>query len=152
MPLSPGAVDLIRQNLLIVQDGKKPPLVAIGTITAEQCAALNAIRSTHGFPPVTGEVIFAGRHIYKSRVHQDGYTIDEVVEQITSAMSAAAVVNTPNVRNPRPMTGMRNPNGRTDRRGNTIHDEAVFECTTHHPRPELFSVIPKGDTIKPKGA
>jgi hypothetical protein len=31
-----------------------------------------------------------------------------------------------------------------------VKDLAVLECTAHHPRPELFSVMPKGDKNKPK--
>ena len=49
-----------------------------------------------------------------------------------------------------PMQAIENPSPRTDRLGNTIHDRAVFECMSRHPRPELYSVIPKGDHIKPE--
>ena len=47
------------------------------------------------------------------------------------------------------MTTLENPLGRADGYGNTVHDRAVFECTTKKPRAELFSVMPKGDSRKP---
>ena len=50
------------------------------------------------------------------------------------------------------MTVMQNRCPRQDRYGNcTIRDLAVFECTARHPRPELYSVIPKGDLQKLNG-
>jgi hypothetical protein len=60
-------------------------------------------------------------------------------------MDAASVL----APNPR-MTVLQNPRGRADRYGNVVKDLAVLECTAHHPRPELFSVMPKGDKNKPK--
>ena len=87
---------------------------------------------------------FLADTVYNSRVVKDGYTIDDVLDQITSGMAAAAVVfHTP-------MTGMENPNPRPDRYGNLVRDRVVLECSARHPRPELFSAIPKGDYQKPK--
>jgi hypothetical protein len=37
-------------------------------------------------------VVFIGAHLYRSRVERDGYTIDDVVGQIISAMSAASAL------------------------------------------------------------
>jgi hypothetical protein len=48
-----------------------------------------------------------------------------------------------------PSQALQNPVSRVDRLGNTINDRAVFECMRKHPQPELYSVIPKGDRIKP---
>ena len=53
------------------------------------------------------------------------------------------------VHNPK-MTILQNRSARADRYGNLVKDLAVLECTSRHPRPELFSVIPKGDLIRPK--
>ena len=86
-----------------------------------------------------------GKHIYRSRVVKDGYTIEDVIDQITNAMqSDAAVLDT------KKMTAMQKPKMRADRYGNQVKDRVIFECTSRHPRPELFAVVPKGDLIKPK--
>ena len=90
------------------------------------------------------EIVFIGRHIYASR-SKDGYTIDDMVVQIESALSSASVV----FANPK-MTAMANPQARPDGYGNRVHDRAIFECTQRKPRTELFSVIPKGDVQKPQ--
>jgi hypothetical protein len=47
------------------------------------------------------------------------------------------------------MSAIKNPTERADRYGNQVRDEAVFECSTKHPRAELFSVVARGDKIKP---
>jgi hypothetical protein len=44
---------------------------------------------------------------------------------------------------------MQNPNARDDGYGNQVFDRAVFEMTAKKPRAELYSVIPKGDKLKP---
>jgi hypothetical protein len=147
MPLYPNAQALIRANLEALQNGQRVKGVAIGTLTAAQLNAINAERTTEGgaLPPIVDEVIFFGSHAYQSRVLQDGYTLEDVVDQVLSAMDARSVI----VTSPR-MTTIQNPTPRTDRYGNQIRDKAVLECTRRHPRAELFTVVPKGDHIKPK--
>ncbi len=147
MPLYPNAQSLIRANLEALQNGKRVKGVAIGTLTATQLNAINAERAAEGgaLPPILEEVIFFGSHAYQSRVLQDGYTIDDVVDQVMSAMDAQSVVVTSTR-----MTTIQNPIPRADRYGNQIRDKAVLECTRRHPRAELFTVVPKGDTNKPQ--
>ena len=48
------------------------------------------------------------------------------------------------------MTATRSVTVRADGYGNMVFDEAVYELTQRKPRAELFSVVPKGDSIKPK--
>jgi hypothetical protein len=48
------------------------------------------------------------------------------------------------------MTALESSVERRDKYGNCVKDRIILECTARYPRPELFSVIPKGDTIKPK--
>jgi hypothetical protein len=60
------------------------------------------------------------------------------------AMDEAAVVQVSSK-----MTLMKNHTAREDGYGNQVVDKAVFECTSRHPRPELFSVIPSGDKTRP---
>jgi hypothetical protein len=147
MPLYENAAALIRANLEAIQSGRKAKAIAIGTLTDVQLEAVNRHRLAHNasLPLIVAEVVFIGAHVYRSRIDRDNYTIDDVVEQIISAMSAASAL----VGN-LPMQAIENPTPRTDRLGNTIHDRAVFECMSRHPRPELYSVIPKGDHIKPE--
>jgi hypothetical protein len=47
-------------------------------------------------------------------------------------------------------TALQNPVARADRLGNLVHDEAILECSKYRPNPDIFSVMPKGDKIKPK--
>ena len=144
MPLYPNALALIRANFEALQRGERVKLIAIGTLTAAQLAEINASRASHGEPLITPEVVFLGSHTYRSRVDRDGYTIEDVLDQIESAMDAAATA----IHNPA-RTIIHNRTGRADRYGNIVKDLAVLECTGRYPRPELFSVMPKGDFIKP---
>jgi hypothetical protein len=142
MPLYENAAALIRANLEQFRPDVKVKVkaVAIGTLSDVQLAAIHAKQQEEELPLITGEVLFIGWHIYKSRVLRDGYTIDDVVDQIVSGMSCDSVVL-----EDASMTAMENPNARLDRYGNDVRDRVVFECTSRHPRPELFGVIPKGD-------
>jgi len=70
---------------------------------------------------------------------EDGYTIDEVLEQVTSALGdESKVLDEIN-------TVLCSSQERKDSAGRMVRDEAVFECTQKYPHPELWSVIPKGD-------
>ena len=144
MPLFENATDLIRTNLGRIKNKSHVHIVPIGTLTAEQLFSINASRLTDELTPIVEEVLFVGGHIYKSRIIGDGYTIEDVIDQISSAMDSAAIVLVTHY-----MTAMQNPHARLDRYGNLVKDRAVFECSSRHPLPELLSVIPKGDTIKP---
>ena len=146
MPLSNGAQALIRANLEQFRASVRARVqgVVIGTLTDLQLDAINRRRESQGLPLITSEVLFVGWHICKSRIIGDGYRIADVIFQTESAMSSKSVVLDSEY-----LTAMENPAVRMDAYGNMVHDRAVFECTAHHPRPELFSVIPKGDVIKP---
>jgi hypothetical protein len=135
MPLYPYAIDAIRANLDQISKGNKVKPVVIGLLTTEQLNAINQHRKRQNpnLEPVIAEVLFFGSHIYQSRCVRDGYTADDVIDQIVSAMdSASALVGN------LPMQAIENPNQRADRYGNQVHDRAVFECMSRHPRPELF--------------
>jgi len=133
MPLFDDAIELIRANPEQLQQGSRAKLVAIATLTKAQLDAFNQERYAHSWPPIVAEVVFIGRHVYESRVTRDGYSIDDVIDRIASAMAAEAI----SVPNPR-MTAMENPNLRTDRYGNSVRDRAVFECSARHPRGRSF--------------
>jgi hypothetical protein len=120
-------------------------LIAIGEFTAVQFAHINAGRVALDLHELAqNEIVFIGRHIYDSRT-KDGYTIKDIVTQIASALCAEAVADIE-----RFMSCIQNPTSRADGYGNAVHDRAIFEMTAKKPRAELFSVIPKGDSKKPK--
>jgi hypothetical protein len=139
MPLYPNAHALIRANLERAANRQKPPIVRIGTLSEDQLKTINAQRLEEELPAIVAEILFDGRHMYNSRCVEDGYTIDDVLDQITSAFSDSAEVA------PGWVTVLVNRTPRTDRFGKTIRDEAVFECHGKHPHPELLSVVPRGD-------
>jgi len=136
----------IRSNLQDLAKGLRVKPVLIGNLTDIQLDAINRQRLAHGNPlaPVIAEVIFFGSHIFKSRVKRDCYTIEDVLAQIESALDSRSIVI-----ESLQMTAMENPVVRLDAYGNKVRDRAIFECTLRHPRPELFSVIPKGDILRP---
>lgn len=146
MPLFENAGDLIRANLRRFNPETKVRVqgVVIGTLTDKQLADINANRAANDLPPIIAEVLFFGWHAYKSRVIQDGYEIEDVVDQIESAMSCESTVLDLEY-----MTAIQNPIARADRYGNMVNDKVILECSARHPRPELFSIMPKGDVIKP---
>ncbi|MDR3752864.1 MAG: hypothetical protein P4K93_09305 [Terracidiphilus sp.] len=140
MPLYADGLRKIRRNLAEARSGLRPRAVKIGFFTAEQLAGINEARAERGFPALLPEIVFHGAHLYRSRCVRDGYTIDQVLEQIQSAFSDSSQVNFS-----ASSSIMRNPDQRMDHNGNLVHDEAVFECTGRYPYADLFSVIPKGD-------
>jgi hypothetical protein len=145
MPLRPNAKELIRKNLEALQAGRRVPRIVVGRLTRAQIGAVNAQQAAEDLPPSVDEVVFVGRHIHKRRVLEDGYLIEDVIDQIESAMSEESVVIANNY-----MTAIRNPVARADRLGNLVHDEAILECSRYRPYPDIFSVMPKGDKIKPE--
>jgi hypothetical protein len=145
MPLYPNAKDLIRKNLEALQAGQRVPRVAVGRLTKVQIEAVNAQQAAEDLPLSIDEVVFVGRHIYKRRILEDGYLISDVIDQLESAMSERSEVIANEY-----MTAIKNPTARADRLGNLVHDEAILECSKYRPNPDIFSVMPKGDKIKPK--
>jgi hypothetical protein len=145
MPLLPNARDKLRVNLERIAAGKRAKLVTIGHLTPVQLAAINKRRVKLGLPEITDEVVFIGHHLYDSRVNKDGYTIDDVIDQLTGAMDSSSIATASEI-----YTGMENQTPRADCYGNMVFDRVIFECTARKPRPEVRTVIPKGDTNKPK--
>ena len=140
MPLLANAKHLILKNLLKVHHGRRAWPVVIGCLTEVQLADLNAARQRRSFKPMVAQVVFVGNHIYDSRVRDDGYSFDDVIAQVLSAMHETAVFS----ESPK-MSGLVSSIEREDGYGYRVIDNAVLECSMRFPRPELYSVIPKGD-------
>src|SRR5208282_5171966 len=113
MPLRTEAAALIRANLKQIAAGHKASLVEIGALTPEQLADINKHRAAQGLIPVSAEVVFIGKHIHQSRIQKDGYTFDDVIDQISNAMHSDSMVLDTIA-----LTAMENPNLRADRYGN----------------------------------
>lgn len=146
MPLYENAEYLIRANLNEIAKGGRARVVEIGFFSDVQLVAINRQKQSDGLPLLESNVIvFIGQHAYNSRVIRDGYTIDDVVIQITSALEETALV----VASPR-MTSVKSCKPRQDGYGNEVLDEAIFELVARKPRAELYSIVPKGDRNKPK--
>lgn len=146
MPLYATAKDLIRTNLVAIANNQRVQTVAIGRLTAEQFASINALKQSQNLPLLeNSEIVFIGQHAYNSRVIKDGYSIDDVIVQIESALSVTSLVQ-----DTAKLTAIKNTIARADGYGNEVYDEAIFELMRRKPRAELYSVIPKGDKIKPE--
>lgn len=144
MPLYQGATDQIRANLNALRDGLRPPMREIGYLTEVQFEDLNKSRWNLGLHRLEqNELLFIGRHLYKSRA-ADGYSVEDMVDQITSALAQTAVVSIT-----QHWSRIENLTPRSDRYGNYICDRGILEMTARKPRAEFFSVIPKGDSVKP---
>jgi hypothetical protein len=139
MPFDFDALQRIRAQLETISTGQKPRLISVGHLTDAQLLVINTHRRENGFPVIVAEILFDGRHLFRSRCVDDGYSIDDVIDQLSSAFSDTARVILGR------STVLANPRPRTDRYGNSVRDEIVFECTARHPHPELYSVIPRGD-------
>ena len=134
----------MREHLGRLARGDKVPMIFIARFTDVQFAAINAGRVALDLHVLEqNEIVFIGRHLHTSR-SSDGYHIDDIVGQIASALCEEAIAEIQTH-----VSWMQNPNARDDGYGNQVFDRAVFEMTAKKPRAELYSVIPKGDRIKP---
>lgn len=144
MPLFVKSLDQIAANLRLLARGDRAPMIAIGCFTAEQFSELNRQRAGASLHLLLqNEILFIGRHLYNSRI-KDGYSIEDIVRQIESAMATSSIPQSSEI-----ATYMQNPAARDDGYGNLVHDRAVFEMTSKKPKAELYSVMPKGDHLKP---
>ena len=144
MPLYSNAERVIRENLAAASQGIKPKTVTIGELSPMQLQTWNAVRAKNNLLAVDGTIFFRGTHIYQSRIVRDGYSVDDVVLQIKSAFAETSVIKwTPK------MTALQSVMPRHDGYGNLVRDEIALEAMSRFPRSELFSIIPKGDKIKP---
>lgn len=147
-PLKPGALGEARTLLEALQRGDRAKPIDIGSLTPEQFQAINDARGQFGMPQFESpDVFYKGTHHYNSRVTQQDppYSIDDLLQQIQSGMSDQSVVTTGG-RSP----VLQNPVPRINESGASVNDAAVLNSSPSG-KPELFSVIPRGDGRKKKG-
>jgi hypothetical protein len=72
MPLYRGARDLIRRNLEAIEADQRVLRITAGKLTKMQIGAVNAQQAADDLPLSIDELVFVGRHIYKSRILRDG--------------------------------------------------------------------------------
>lgn len=146
MPLYTNAIVLIKANLIAISNGLRAQYQEIGFFTETQFSELNNYQEKLKLPKLeSNKILYLGRHHYNRRCNDDGYEINDLILQIISALDETSVI----VSSPR-MTTMENRTLRNDGYGNSIRDVAVFELSAKKPKAELYSLIPKGDTNKPK--
>jgi len=54
----------------------------VGRLTKVQVGEVNAQQAAEDLPLRIDELVFVGRHIHKRRVLDDGYLIEDVLDQI----------------------------------------------------------------------
>ncbi|GJH31442.1 hypothetical protein CBA19CS91_01815 [Paraburkholderia hospita] len=144
-PVKPGAIEEARGLLGRIAAGERPKPIDIGTLTQQQLADLNAARVSQGLPTVGADLSYRGTHHYQSRA-ADGYSIDDMLAQISNGLSPQSQVVVDRYGRP----NLVNQTPRADGYGNNVRDTVTFELSGGK-KPELFSVIPKGDRNKPNG-
>jgi hypothetical protein len=88
MPLYPSAKDLIGIQLDLIARGEQVRLIVIGELTATQHRAINEARSAFGLPSLESpELVYVGKHHFKSRVIENGYALHDLFEQITRCLA-----------------------------------------------------------------
>ena len=145
MPLFADGAKKIRRAMELVAAGQRSPFVKVGIFTPEQLTAINGMRKEKNLDPIEATIVCNGKHLYESRCIKDGYSIDEMVEQIQFAFELATEAKREGW-----STILRSTSDRIDKQGNAVRDELVFECTQRHPNANLFSAIPRGDGKGPQ--
>lgn len=143
MPLYDNIKPRLRSHFEAIQRNERVSVFVIGELTEEQFIEIRRLQAEKGLPLLESkEILYLGKHLYKSRSEQ-GYSIDDMILQIESALSPDSIVSAARG------TILENPHPRFDGYGNTVNDRAVLEMTSRRPKTELYSVMPKGDLIKP---
>jgi len=146
VPLYDDIKPRLRAHLESIRCGDRVPVIVIGELTDLQFEEIRSMQHNEGFPLLESkEILYLGKHNYKSR-SKDNYSIDDMILQIESALSSDSIVSMNRG------TVLENPHPRIDGYGNSVNDKAVLEMTSRRPKAELFSVMPKGDHIKPPAA
>jgi hypothetical protein len=126
MPLYENAAALIRANLEQLVAGQRPTRVEVGELEDARFTEINQFRSENGLAVLTEKkLVFIGKHIYDGRLLKDRCSIEDVLEQIASAIGPGSVLQLTETG-----TALQNPNKRADKYGNMVNDRIIFECST----------------------
>ncbi len=120
------------------------PRVEVGELSPEQLIEINAFRQGIELNPIEAKILFIGSHVYKSRIVENNYSIEDVLIQIERAMGPGCILRLRETG-----TAFESPTPRDDGYGNLVKDRVVLECNKYKPKTELRSAIPIGDTNKP---
>lgn len=144
MPLYDHIKITLRSHLEAISRGDRVPVIVVGELTDEQFEKIRDLQRNEGLTLLESkEILYLGKHNYNSR-SKENYSIDDMIMQIESALSVDSIVSM------KRGTTLENPHPRIDGYGNSVNDRAVLEMTSRKPKAELFSVMPKGDNIKPQ--
>ncbi|MGH8040330.1 MAG: hypothetical protein ACREPD_21655 [Stenotrophomonas sp.] len=146
MPLYHDAPKLILEQLHRIAEGQRVCIVEIGELTDQQFDDLVRQKMALGQEsPASRKLVFLGKHHYDSRVRKDGYMPCDLVRQLEAALASTSIIETH-----RHMTAVVSAIDRDDGYGNKVRDRAILELQARKPRAEVYSVIPKGDLIRPE--
>lgn len=141
MPLYDNADNAIRELLRRIARGERVQLIPVGCLTSAQHDAINHALARANLPGLDNpEILLLGRHMYRSRVTRDCYSIEDVIRQVRAALASTSVVHRSSS-----MTTLTSTVKRADGYGANVVDTAILELTARKPKAELFSVVPKGD-------
>ena len=132
-------------HLQKIINGERVPVIEIGHLTEEQHQEINKARDELEYPPLLSpEILYLGKHHVSSRHGKDGYTAEDILDQIVHILDVDVEIPVT-----RRQTKMVSKTLRKDAYGNDIIDNGILELMSRKPKAELYSVIPKGDSIKP---
>ncbi|MDR8526219.1 hypothetical protein [Shewanella fidelis] len=145
MPFNYAIKDQLLQQIQAKIDGQRVPIIEIGSLTEKQHEDINKFRIENGIPPlIDPSILYMGRHHVESRNGRDGYNAEDILTQIIYALDESSIIPKSSRQ-----TLIRSIKPRDDGYGNKVTDTGVLELTSRKPKAELYSVIPKGDTVKP---
>lgn len=143
--IKPGALDKARELLTALSRGEKAAPIDLATLTAKQLADMNAARKAKGLTEFKApDAVYTGKHHFNSR-SADGYSIDEMASQLASSLD-----DTSRVAMTAKGVELRAAAPRVNEFGVPVRDAAIM-MEGRGGRPEVFSVIPRGDGLVPHG-
>jgi hypothetical protein len=122
LPLFADGLKKVRRNLIDAKSGTKPGLVRIGVFTLEQLTIINEARRERNFQPIDQVIVFLGKHLYESRCLPDGYTMEDVLDKVASALSEFSIAG-----HTRSAT-LSNPNERLDILRRNYYSTLCLRC------------------------
>ncbi len=93
MPLYDNIKPTLRSHLEAIRRGDRVPVIVVGELTDEQFETIRELQGREGFSLLESkEILYLGKHNYNSRA-KENYSIDDMILQIESALSADSIVS-----------------------------------------------------------